>query len=261
MSEAPTSLLNAWTNYYVITGSAAAALTGLMFVAISIVAGRPSQPSREGVSTFSTPTVAHFSTALITSALLNVPWRSLWHAGVALGIVGLYGVVYTIGVSTRTKRQNSYEPEAEDWIWYALLPLIAYAALVGAAIGLDRRPAPALFAPAAAVLLLIVIGIHNAWDVVTYLAIEQPAGSSSSAAAGGGDRRTPCLIALPRVPPLRAKHRGRCRQSRSRGRIGGVPRSKTVRSRRRSGPKYPFRAENRWIRSDYREPSEPVLLP
>jgi len=186
MPEAPTSLLSAWTNYYVITGSAAAALTGLMFVAISIVAGGRSQPSREGVATFSTPTVAHFSTALITSALLNVPWRSLWHGGVAVGIVGLYGAVYTIGVAKRTRRQSAYEPEAEDWIWYALLPLIAYAVLVGAAIGLDRLPALTLFAPAAAVLLLLIIGIHNAWDVVTYIAIEQPARSTRPAAGCGG---------------------------------------------------------------------------
>jgi hypothetical protein len=33
-------------------------------------------------------------------------------------------------------------------------------------------PAPALFVIAAATVLLLFIGIHNAWDNVTYIAIE-----------------------------------------------------------------------------------------
>jgi hypothetical protein len=52
-----------------------------------------------------------------------------------------------------------------------VLPLIAYAATLCGAIGLLVSPAGALFAIAGGVLLLVFIGIHNAWDVVTFLVI------------------------------------------------------------------------------------------
>jgi hypothetical protein len=85
----------------------------------------------------------------------------------------------------RTRRQNAYEPEFEDWLWYAALPLIGYFALVASAIGIGAIPVYALFAAAGAVLLLILVGIHNAWDVVTYIAIEQPAGSGVAPLGAG----------------------------------------------------------------------------
>ncbi len=187
MNEAPTSLLSAWSNFYVITGSSAAALTGLMFVVITLVAGGRSQASHEGISMFSTPTVVHFGAALLTSALLNVPWRSLAQAGIMLSLVGLYGVGYTLHVMKRTRRQSAYEAQLDDWLWYAAFPLVGYVALVAAAIGLVPVPVQALFASAGSVLLLIFIGIHNAWDVVTYIAVEQVQPPSGSAVPAGAD--------------------------------------------------------------------------
>jgi len=38
MADPASTLLAPWSNYYVITGSSAAALTGLMFVVITLVA-------------------------------------------------------------------------------------------------------------------------------------------------------------------------------------------------------------------------------
>jgi hypothetical protein len=43
--------------------------------------------------------------------------------------------------------------------------------LLTGALALATDPPAALFAPAAASLLLIFIAIHNAWDVVTFLAM------------------------------------------------------------------------------------------
>ena len=70
---------------------------------------------------------------------------------------------------TRAKRLKTYVPDSEDWLWYTVLPAVAYGALLS---GFAMVPLPrdALFGLAAGVLLLIFIGIHNAWDVVTFLA-------------------------------------------------------------------------------------------
>ena len=77
-------------------------------------------------------------------------------------------------------RLVGYQLVLSDWLWYTLLPLLSYTALVVAAILLPIYPGPVLFLIAAVTLLLLFMGIHNAWDVVTYMAIEhsQPQGPS-----------------------------------------------------------------------------------
>ena len=181
MQEAP-SALAAWANFYVITGSAAAALTGLMFVVITLVTDTRVRAKSEGIATFSTPTVVHFSVALLIAATLSAPWRSLVPVGVMLAIIGLYGVGYTLHVTHRARCNPDYRPQFEDWLWYSLLPITAYVAIVAAAIRLPAVPGGSLFALAGGTVLLVFIGIHNAWDVVTYLAVEGLTNSADATA-------------------------------------------------------------------------------
>lgn len=171
------SALAPWANFYILVGSAAAALTGLMFVVITLISGSErSQHSDYGVSTFTTPTVVHLGGALLVSAVISAPWRVLVHPAVLIGLAGLYGAVYVVRVSYRaTRRRTAYQPDAEDLTWYQILPFLAYAAFVAGAIALPRAPVEALFALAAGVLLLIFIGIHNAWDIVTFIVIKDGA--------------------------------------------------------------------------------------
>ena len=61
----------------------------------------------------------------------------------------------------------------EDWLWHAVLPLASYLTILGAAMALRGRAHEALFGVAAASVLLLFIGIHNAWDTVTYIALQQ----------------------------------------------------------------------------------------
>ena len=174
MSEAVLSPLATWQNFYILIGGAAATLTGLMFVVATLITGvgvRGSSPN-EAFATFNTPNVVHFRNALLVAALLSAPWQELWEASLLLGISGLVGATYVIMVFRRVRRQTDYQPVLEDWLWHTIFPLVSYTAFVVAAILLPGYPAPALFVIAAATLLLLFIGIHNAWDNVTYIAIE-----------------------------------------------------------------------------------------
>jgi len=172
MVESATSFLAAWSNFYVMIGSSAAALTGLMFVVITLVT-RAEQMSRtqDGIASFSTPTVMHFSEALLVAAILSVPWQSVLAPAVLVGLAALYGIVHIVRVILRTRGLTEYTADVEDWIWYMVLPFVAYAATLCGAMGLFVRPAGALFVIAGGVVLLVFIGIRNAWDVVTFLVI------------------------------------------------------------------------------------------
>jgi hypothetical protein len=172
MAETASSLLTAWSSFYVMTGSSAAALTGLMFVVITLMS-RPerAEDSHAAISTFSTPTVMHFAAALLVSAVVIAPWRSLVHPGAVVAFIGLCGVVYILRVMHRTRRLTMYTADLEDWAWFAILPFVAYGAISAGAIALAAAPVQALFILAGGVVLLIFVGIRNAWDIVTYIAI------------------------------------------------------------------------------------------
>jgi hypothetical protein len=174
MAEAQLLPLASWQTFYVIIGTAAATLTGLQFVVITLSAPlqvQMSSPS-SGIAAFGTPNVFHFGAALLVAALLSAPWEALWYAGLLLGLLGLGAMIYVLIVLRRARRQRDYQPVLEDWLWHTVFPLVSYTALFVAAILLPGRPALALFVIAAATLLLLFIGIHNAWDAVTYIALE-----------------------------------------------------------------------------------------
>jgi hypothetical protein len=182
MSEAVLAPLAAWQNFYVIIGSAAATLTGLLFVVITLVSGalgRVSSPW-SGIRVFSTPNVMHFGAALLIAAFLSAPWPALWPAGLLVGLTGLGGVIYVFIVLWEVRHRLSYNLVLSDWLWYTLLPLIAYTALLVAGILLPIAAALALFVIAAALLLLVIMGIRNAWDLVTYMLIEFPQSQNTS---------------------------------------------------------------------------------
>ncbi len=177
MAESATALLGSWSSFYVMTGSAAAALTGLMFVVISLTMGRVRPNNRDGISTFSTPTVLHFCAALFVSGVLVAPWHELLLPSLTVAGFGLYGVIYVTRIIFRTRNLHEYTADAEDWVWYGVMPLLAYAITLGGAAALAAGAVKALFAVAGGVLLLLFIGIRNAWDVVTYIAVGGPDGT------------------------------------------------------------------------------------
>ena len=173
MQEVAGSLLTTWQNFYVIIGSSAAALTGLMFVVITLIAGTREPRSSEAIAAFGTPNVVHFCAALLVAAILSAPWQVLWNASLLLGLCGLGGITYVVIVVRRARHQTDYQPVLEDWLWHTALPLVSYTALVVAAMVLPSNPVPVLFVIGAATVLLLFIGIHNAWDTVTYVVIER----------------------------------------------------------------------------------------
>jgi hypothetical protein len=171
MNEAARTSLAAWSDFYVIVGSSAAALTGLQFVVIALVNDLRAPASEQTLGAFSTPTIVHFSMALLTSAIVVMPWPERWHTGVAAGICGVGSFIYELIVLRRARTQTQYEPVFEDWIWYFSLPMVAYTTLTVAAIFLIGSHQWAPFGIAASVLLMVFVGIHNAWDTVTYIAL------------------------------------------------------------------------------------------
>jgi hypothetical protein len=163
-----TSLVAEWDNFYVIMGSSAGGLTGLTFVVIAL-ASDSSRVNSQALRAYVTPIVVHFGVVLGLAAYLSMPHQDVLTLSLGIGVTGAGGLVYVAVISVSMENiSKGYAPVLEDWIWNAVLPGIAYGVLFAAALLIWRRPEPCMYGLAAVSLLLLFIGIHNAWDIAVW---------------------------------------------------------------------------------------------
>ena len=165
----PMTPLADWQVFAQIVGSAAAALTGLQFVAMALLADLPTNPAPDTTDAFASPNIVHFVSILLFAASLAMPWPGLASAALAWKLGSLAGLLYVAVTVRRMFSQADYHPVFEDWLFHALLPVLSYAGLASAAFASRTHPLGAIFGLAAALLLLLVTAIHNAWDNLIYL--------------------------------------------------------------------------------------------
>jgi hypothetical protein len=161
--------LASWQNFYVILGSSGSALIGLQFVVVSLVSGmRGGRIDALAGEAFATPAVLHFGSVLCVAATFCAPWDRIGPPAVIAGAVGLGGILYTLLVLRRMRTQSAYRPEFEDWLSHFVLPFVAYSVMATGAIAVYSYTGPALVAVGGSALLLLFVGIHNAWGAVTF---------------------------------------------------------------------------------------------
>jgi len=162
------SVLAGWDNFLVIAGSSAAGLTGLTFIVITLSA-QFSRINATGLKIFITPTIVHFSTVLAFSAVLSMPHHTTLSISLIMATGGIAGLTYVATIAASIPSITSaYVPVHEDWIWNLILPAIGYATLLAAVALIWRSPHASLYVAAGVLVLLMLIGIHNAWDVAVW---------------------------------------------------------------------------------------------
>jgi hypothetical protein len=175
------SQLAAWETFFFLIGSSAAALTGLQFVVIALIAESNRRATPREIEAFSTPTIVHFAGVLLVAAIVSAPWSELSNVALVLGVCGLIGIVYTLIVVKRARRQTTYHVVFEDWLWHVILPLVAYLLLLGSAVFLPAHAHRVLFVIGTIAMLLLFVGLHNAWDTVTYITVAIPPDTQAQA--------------------------------------------------------------------------------
>ena len=108
--------LASWQSSYVIVGSSGAALIGVQFVMLALIANLRLRRTVESIGAFGTPTVVHFGGALLVSAIMSAPWPSLFPPTVALAMCGLGGLCNSAIVIHRARRQTVYTPRWGGWL-------------------------------------------------------------------------------------------------------------------------------------------------
>jgi hypothetical protein len=161
-----------WREYYLLVGTAAATLLALMFVVVSLGPHVVAAQAMTGVRAFFTPIIIYFTTSVVASAVMMAPAVRPWVLAAVLMLVGVGGLAYMVATGAHDQWRLNKLPTV-DWYWFVGLPTLGYVIFLPAAVGVGMQASFGLYCVAAAALLLLVIGIRNAWDVVLWIA-EQP---------------------------------------------------------------------------------------
>lgn len=167
MTGSAAEIFRAWHDFYLLVGATAGTLIGAMFVVASIGSSLLTRAHAPQIRAFLTPTVIHLASVVVASAVAVVPTLEWLVLGVGFAIGGGAGLVYSLVVGWWIARR---QVEWIDRIWYALLPVIGYGIILADALSIFLHATPNFEALAAGVLLLLIAGIRNAWDMIVFFA-------------------------------------------------------------------------------------------
>lgn len=165
-------MFHEWDSFYLLVGGGAGALIGTMFVVATLTASLdPSRASRGG-QIYITPIVFHFTVVLVVSLMTAVPGLTVDAVGSSLTFLSLAGLIYTVATTYRIFNLDwgKDSPDWEDKCFYGIFPLIAYFSLLGSAAAVWLAPEDAPYDIAVVLVVILLIGIYDAWDLATTLA-------------------------------------------------------------------------------------------
>src|SRR5574341_885176 len=167
--DAFTETLHSWSNFYLLIGTAAATLAGLMFVALSLAMNVITDITSEMFDLFITPTILYLASALMLAATMLVPVFTPLTLALALFLLGVVGMWITVAYvrSLIAVGRTRGDFHWSDWIGEVILPLVSYPLILAAALFFAlSRETLALGVLAFAPVTLLMSGIGNAWSVV-----------------------------------------------------------------------------------------------
>ncbi len=161
--------LGHWHDFYTLLGAASATLVGLLFVAVSVGSSAFSSGRRAPLRVFLSASVIHFSGILVACLIVLVPIQSWLSLGVMIAGCGLFGLGYYVLTWRDMLRDGlSKALEWDDHVWYATLPVIGYLCETGSGVTLALEGDLGCVALSLSMAMLLVVGIHNAWDITVW---------------------------------------------------------------------------------------------
>jgi hypothetical protein len=168
-----------WDNYFAMLGTAAGSLIGLLFVVVTLTSNFERSQALRGASVYMTPTAAHFAVALAICCVTLAPGLSRSWAAALLGLTIAAGLANALRAAVGIRRYESeidHHVHWSDFWWYGVTPAAVYVGLAVSVAALWLGFGKAVYGLAVASLLLLLVAIHNAWDLVTWMA---PQGTAS----------------------------------------------------------------------------------
>jgi hypothetical protein len=159
-----------WETFYFMIGSSSAGLIGLLFVVVTLSGDIDATKAARAQGTFLTPTVFHFVTAVIISAAAVMPGLRGAAIATAIALPAIVGLWFAAKATFTLLTGAANAPHWSDYLFYGAIPTIIYAWLIASAYGVWQGASIAYTGVGIGVLALLLLGIRDAWDLVTWLA-------------------------------------------------------------------------------------------
>lgn len=164
-------MFEGWGEYYLLVGSAAAALIGLLFVVVTLTANISRSTVEQGARYYMSPIVFHLAGVVVMSGAALVPGLERPIAAALFGAIAVIGLAYSGWVAVGMRAgQEIHPPHWSDMWFYGVAPTIIYVALLAAAVAIALGCRCATIGPALGTIAQLLVAIRNAWDLVTWLA-------------------------------------------------------------------------------------------
>jgi hypothetical protein len=162
-----------WQNFYLLVGTAAATLVGLMFVAITFGANLVTKETSNTVRSFIDPTFTHFVQVLLTACLIAIPVMGAWLLGSVLLLMSALRSLALVKVfrDMLAAHRRHNDLELSDWATGIVIPLLCYLVVAAAGLAFLTDRALAFHALAIATVSILLTGIFSAWELILWIAL------------------------------------------------------------------------------------------
>lgn len=167
--------LEDWHDFYLLLGGAAGSLIGLLFV-VATLSGNSGDLDKadRGRKLYMSPVVVQLSVVLGVGCLAMVPHVHTGAAAALTGAAGLGGLAYMLWIVGQFfSGKNPMEAHWSDKWFYSAAPAAIYALMAAAGALTAVRAGAGLVLLAISQGLLVIAGVRNAWDLITYMAPRQ----------------------------------------------------------------------------------------
>jgi hypothetical protein len=184
--------LQSWQNFYLLVGTAAATLIGLMFVAVTFGSSLVTRETSAQARAFLDPTFAHFAQVLVSACLVTIPIMGPRLLGGLLLFISTLRTAALVRVfgHMRAAHRRHGDIELSDWLMGIALPFLCYLLLGATGAAFVTGQSAAFAGLAIATLLILLNGIFGAWETMVWLAVAVGERRNGQSDAANSDDRS-----------------------------------------------------------------------
>jgi hypothetical protein len=162
-----------WQTFYVLVGTAAATLVGLMFVAVTFGSSIIKPETSGTARSFIDPTFTHFVQVLFMSCLVVIPtMRPRLFGWLLLTVSALrFAALFRVHRHMRRAQRTHNDIELSDWVSGIVVPLLSYLLLGATGVGFVHGHAGAFTALAIVTIAILMLGVFGAWELMLWMAL------------------------------------------------------------------------------------------
>jgi hypothetical protein len=161
-----------WHDFYLMAGTAAVTLAGLLFVALSLHLDRFVEKSHEHLLALSRVTLLSFTFVLFASLfmLVPVPAQGVRQTAIMVAAVGVAGLSWTIGLMRAAQHHDEAGFTRAQMRRRLIIPVVGYFMMLVTALGLWFGIGEILFMMIGAVCMILGNAAGTSWELLVQIA-------------------------------------------------------------------------------------------